>query len=172
MTIKLDVRVKGNKQEVKGEGCTFIYGVLVLNLFLFFGCIFKEGDNRLKLKNNTKDTIYYQWNIHDSLDLVNRIVIKDSIKLQKLKDTVSKYYTVYPDRVLPDSIISLSQIAGWEGVLYDNSKKIWIFILDQTTVENYSWDSIVKYQSYKSRIEFTYDDLKNKRWVINYPNIK
>lgn len=94
-------------------------------------------------------------------------------------DTTGCYYSSgYPDTSLADSKPRLQLI---EPDYYTRleSKKKWeniasrdtliIFILNEDTIEKYSWNKIRSDYKILKRYDLSLDDLKNQDWTVNYP---
>lgn len=54
--------------------------------FMLQGC---EGDGRLILKNNSADTIFFQWSPHYSLEYANVMEISDTVSLRYPSDSIN-----------------------------------------------------------------------------------
>ncbi len=139
---------------------------LVLVSIILFNSSCDIADSRLVLQNNTTKTIYFKWQ-EDSILSENRLVTH--YKFVPPDEETGEYPRNISNLVFPDSsnIISIWTFRGWNKYFKKN-KFLYLYIFDEDTLSTYSWDTIRSQKKYLKRIDLTFEDIKQSKWVLVY----
>ena len=121
--------------------------LLVLGLSLFSCILESKYPRNFNIKNNSSMTIYYGLSYSQTdfslkgIDFVPGANGNTSHKLEPNKNNLA-------------------------GV---GSSIMQVYIFDSDVIENEPWDTIVKYNKFLKRYQFTQSELEKMNWEINYP---
>jgi hypothetical protein len=137
---------------------------LFLWAIVFLGCWERKSANchyNIYVMNKSDKTIYSNYS--------------RSYPDTSLKNT--DMISIDNDKVVPNDSISISASSSWGGCWEKNftseqplpMERVIIFIFDERTIKNISWDSIKVKKLYLRRYDLTLEDLQNRNWTITYP---
>lgn len=127
--------------------------ILTLMIQLFFGfCLIscfseKQNPKYFNLINNESKSVYYRVsNSHPNINLYG------------LEPSPTKAFIINSGKSysIPIGGFALNPVMQ-------------IFIFDEDVIKNNPWDSIVKYNMFLKRYQFTKSELESKNWEIIYP---
>ncbi|WP_320052879.1 hypothetical protein [uncultured Acetobacteroides sp.] len=130
------------------------YVIIVLFLFTAVSCDY--SDSRLVIKNNSQDTVVFDYALdtvlHERTDREINAILEDTIPPFEERNK------------------SIRGVNDWWGIIIEKSKnkKLNLFILKKEDLSNYIWDEIINRKLYK-RYEFTEDELDEINWIVKYP---
>jgi hypothetical protein len=125
----------------------------ILLLLLSFVCACDPVDNKLKLFNNTTQTLNYKVTCLSETELVM------SLGSSKLLDFIEAGV------IQSDPLIGTK--GAWERFIQTNcSGTLKIYSFDSTTVKNNNWQEIFDKALYRNKIELTQKHLDSLGWIV------
>ncbi|KAF5031656.1 hypothetical protein DSECCO2_625520 [anaerobic digester metagenome] len=114
-------------------------------------------DSRLKIKNNSKNAIAFDYSI-------------DTVLEERSNENIAFFLR---DKILPGETSLKTKPGstnGWPFLIQKSlNKKLNIFIIEVDTLVKYNdWGYIRKNRLYR-RYELTEDELNKKNWIVEYP---
>lgn len=138
--------------------------VIPFLLFLMMAC--DPIDDRLTIRNNSNEIIFYISTSHRELGGNSPTI--NSFKVNE-KDTL---WDETSNLIFPLSSKKLIMIGrnGWEDFINEECEdgKLKIYILENNLFKTYPWDTIVNKQLYSKKYEMSIKDLSAKDWTIFY----
>lgn len=124
------------------------------------------SDNRLNIKNNSSDPIYYTYSSEDELDGKD-IRIGINIDLSEASGkTPDNYYLISPKSTANAALTSQM----WEAIANESKDgKVYFFFFLKDTLTKYGWEEIVIGTKYAGKASYTINEMKKRGWTINYP---
>lgn len=114
-------------------------------------------DNRLKIKNNSNETITFEY----SSDTI--LQTDDTDRINNLKR----------DKIFPRELCDEDKPGSkneWSKVIYDSkNKKLNVFIIDYDTLLKYNDLNYMKNNRLYKRYEYSEAYLNKNNWIISYP---
>lgn len=135
------------------------YSLMIITIFSIILISCDPQDGKLKLSNNTSDTIYYVliYGNHNVED-------KETFELLVTKSLNESSF------ILPNSIHSCVSMDPWEKTIYrgkDSTLKIIFF--NKNIIARTQKDSIKEVNKYYKKVTLKVEDLDEVKWTINYP---
>lgn len=124
-------------------------------LISLYSCDYTE--TRLKVKNNTNETIIFDY----SSDTILRT------------DDTNRINTLKWDKIFPGELCvkkKFGDLTAWSGVIYKSkNKKLNVFIINYDTLLKYNDLDYIKNNKLFMRYEYSEEYLNNNNWIITYP---
>lgn len=115
-----------------------------------------EEIQRLKVKNNSSNTIYTKYSTQYPDTSLS--IITDPTKVPPLY------------KIPPNSIQETYYKAPSEGIFKTmKSDVLLVFIFDAETLESTPWDTVVANYLILKRYELTLQELNDMNWIVTYP---
>lgn len=115
------------------------------------------NDNRLNIKNNSNETIIFNYSSDTIFETANPEIINNLKK----------------DPIFPDELVEKDMRGskiGWSKVIYNSkNKKLNVFIINYDTLDKYNDLDYIKNNKLFERYEYTEEYLNKNNWIITYP---
>ena len=135
----------------------------MLNLILAIVTACDPIDDRLKIVNDSNDTVYYLITEFENLERMydpdlaaNGINITYKNYVYELAGKASKKH------------VKTGSVKAWEDYIEKvcENKKLKVFIFDKEMLRSHSWKEIVEDGYFQERKSFSLDDIKDMDWEI------
>lgn len=134
--------------------------------FVILPIIFSSCDimdsRKLKITNNTNDTLFCFWLPMSYFSDVHKSPLSGSYRRGKKDSILEKSNTV----LFPGETNQFSDY-NWETTLkHSEENKLFVFFFSLSTLKKFTWDTLRKNNLYDRRISLTLDSLQKKHWKI------
>lgn len=139
-----------------------------------------EGDGRMKIVNNSKDTVFFIWHKSDTIpvdwpDETHLILYFDkndsnSYSLLDDPNRVKKEYNC-ANCIYPGDSSTAHQLGNWDATMSRDSC-IWVMVFNIDSYRKFSWDTIKKYQIIDKKIKVCREDKIDNQWRVFISTLK
>lgn len=133
--------------------------IIVLITFFVSGC--DPTDNRFTIVNETERPLFYTTSPYDTIEgnspfqTFFEISNKDSVWIE------SDYF------IKPKGEKKKMVMSDWEEMVEKNfNGKIYVFIFDADTLQQYTWDEIKRNNKFVHKYKFGVEELKKVDWKV------